>query len=90
MDSNHKRDIDGMGVPEIKYGDSVCFVQHIASGLWVTYKAQEAKTSRLGPLKRKVSGQKGCPELFYTVGSNWSESDGCDVCSVTILKSFSV
>ncbi|XP_012862710.2 ryanodine receptor 3 [Echinops telfairi] len=54
LDSSHKRDIEGMGVPEIKYGDSVCFVQHIASSLWVTYKAQDAKTSRLGPLKRKV------------------------------------
>uniref|UniRef100_A0A2K5IN02 Ryanodine receptor 3 n=1 Tax=Colobus angolensis palliatus TaxID=336983 RepID=A0A2K5IN02_COLAP len=54
LDSSHKRDIEGMGVPEIKYGDSVCFVQHTASGLWVTYKAQDAKTSRLGPLKRKV------------------------------------
>lgn len=55
-----------MGVPEIKYGDSVCFVQHIASGLWVTYKAQDAKTPRLGPLKRKVRGWKGFSELFYT------------------------
>uniref|UniRef100_A0A480MIN6 MIR domain-containing protein n=1 Tax=Sus scrofa TaxID=9823 RepID=A0A480MIN6_PIG len=54
LDSSHKRDIEGMGVPEIKYGDSICFVQHVASGLWVTYKAQDAKTSRLGPLKRKV------------------------------------
>ncbi|EDL27848.1 mCG131207 [Mus musculus] len=54
LDSSHKRDMEGMGVPEIKYGDSVCFVQHVASGLWVTYKAQDAKTSRLGPLKRKV------------------------------------
>ncbi|ELK05575.1 Ryanodine receptor 3 [Pteropus alecto] len=54
LDSSHKRDIEGMGVPEIKYGDSVCFVQHVASGLWVTYKAQDAKTPRLGPLKRKV------------------------------------
>lgn len=43
-----------MGFPEIKYGDSVCFVQHVASTLWLTYKAQDAKTSRLGPLKRKV------------------------------------
>ncbi|ERE72087.1 ryanodine receptor [Cricetulus griseus] len=54
LDSSHKRDTEGMGVPEIKYGDSLCFVQHVASGLWVTYKAQDAKTSRLGPLKRKV------------------------------------
>ena len=63
MDSSHKRDIEGMGIPEIKYGDSVCFVQHIASGLWVTYKAQDAKTSRLGPLKRKVRDQKGWKQL---------------------------
>ncbi|KAK9409672.1 RYR3: Ryanodine receptor 3 [Crotalus adamanteus] len=55
LDSAHKRDIEGMGFPEIKYGDSVCFVQHVASTLWLTYKAQDAKTSRLGPLKRKVS-----------------------------------
>uniref|UniRef100_A0A7M4FPQ6 Ryanodine receptor 3 n=1 Tax=Crocodylus porosus TaxID=8502 RepID=A0A7M4FPQ6_CROPO len=54
QDSSHKRDIDGMGAPEIKYGDSVCFVQHVASALWLTYKAQDAKTARLGPLKRKV------------------------------------
>uniref|UniRef100_A0A8I3Q8P6 Ryanodine receptor 3 n=1 Tax=Canis lupus familiaris TaxID=9615 RepID=A0A8I3Q8P6_CANLF len=54
LDSSHKRDIEGMGVPEIKYGDSICFVQHMASGLWVTYKAQDAKNPRLGPLKRKV------------------------------------
>uniref|UniRef100_A0A8B9VW63 Ryanodine receptor 3 n=1 Tax=Anas zonorhyncha TaxID=75864 RepID=A0A8B9VW63_9AVES len=54
QDSTLKRDIDGMGVPEIKYGDSVCFVQHVASALWLTYKAQDAKSARLGPLKRKV------------------------------------
>lgn len=43
-----------MGVPEIKYGDSICFVQHVATALWLTYKAQDAKSARLGPLKRKV------------------------------------
>lgn len=43
-----------MGVPEIKYGDSICFVQHVATSLWLTYKAQDAKSARLGPLKRKV------------------------------------
>ncbi|XP_029456052.1 LOW QUALITY PROTEIN: ryanodine receptor 3 [Rhinatrema bivittatum] len=54
LDSAPKRDIDGMGPAEIKYGDSICFIQHLASGLWLTYKAQDAKTSRLGPLKRRV------------------------------------
>ncbi|XP_053330601.1 ryanodine receptor 3 [Spea bombifrons] len=54
LDSGHKRDIDGMGVAEIKYGDSICFIQHVDSGLWLTYKAQDAKTARLGPLKRRA------------------------------------
>uniref|UniRef100_A0A8C3EWR4 Ryanodine receptor 3 n=1 Tax=Corvus moneduloides TaxID=1196302 RepID=A0A8C3EWR4_CORMO len=53
-ESSLKRDIDGMGIPEIKYGDSICFVQHVATALWLTYKAQDAKSARLGPLKRKV------------------------------------
>ncbi|XP_054910410.1 ryanodine receptor 3 isoform X4 [Poeciliopsis prolifica] len=53
-DSGMKRDIDGMGVPEIKYGDSVCFVMHVATGLWLSYLAPDAKSSRLGPLKRRA------------------------------------
>lgn len=54
-DLGPKRDIDGMGVPEIKYGDSVCFIMHVATGLWLSYMAPDAKSSRLGPLKRRVS-----------------------------------
>lgn len=49
-----KRDVEGMGTPEIKYGESMCFVQHASTGLWLTYAAVDAKSARLGPLKRKV------------------------------------
>ncbi|XP_009475014.1 PREDICTED: ryanodine receptor 1-like [Nipponia nippon] len=51
-----KRDVEGMGTPEIKYGESLCFVQHVASGLWLTYAAADTKAMRLGVLKRKVRG----------------------------------
>ncbi|CAN0250954.1 unnamed protein product [Lampetra fluviatilis] len=54
LDSGPKREIDGMGPPEIKYGDSVCFVQHVDSGLWLTYQAPDSKTARLGILIRKA------------------------------------
>uniref|UniRef100_A0A672FJE4 Ryanodine receptor 3 n=1 Tax=Salarias fasciatus TaxID=181472 RepID=A0A672FJE4_SALFA len=54
VDSGPKRDIDGMGAPEIKYGDSVCFVMHMETGLWLSYLAPDAKSSRLGPLKRRA------------------------------------
>ncbi|XP_034756953.1 ryanodine receptor 3 isoform X5 [Etheostoma cragini] len=53
-DTGPKRDIEGMGVPEIKYGDSVCFVMHVATGLWLSYLAPDAKSSRLGTPKRRA------------------------------------
>lgn len=54
-----KRDVEGMGPPEIKYGESLCFVQHVASGLWLTYAAPDPKALRLGVLKKKVSSRQG-------------------------------
>ncbi|XP_026109820.1 ryanodine receptor 3-like [Carassius auratus] len=49
-----KRDIEGMGVAEIKYGDSLCFLMHVATGLWLSFQAPDVKSARLGPLKRRV------------------------------------
>lgn len=43
-----------MGASEIKYGDSLCYVQHVDSGLWLTYQAIDAKCARLGAVQRKV------------------------------------
>lgn len=54
VDVAHKRDVEGMGIPEIKYGESMCFVQHVSTGLWLTYAALDAKAARLGMMKRKV------------------------------------
>ncbi|KAL0168279.1 hypothetical protein M9458_036501, partial [Cirrhinus mrigala] len=48
-----KRDVEGMGVPEIKYGESMCFMQHHSTGLWLTYAALDAKAARLGTMKRR-------------------------------------
>lgn len=49
-----KRDVEGMGIPEIKYGESMCFMQHHSTGLWLTYAALDAKAARLGTMKRRV------------------------------------
>ncbi|KAG9348369.1 hypothetical protein JZ751_002104, partial [Albula glossodonta] len=53
-DVAQKRDVEGMGTPEIKYGESMCFVQHVSTGLWLTYASVDAKSARLGLLKRKA------------------------------------
>ncbi|KAM6961301.1 ryanodine receptor 3 [Aplochiton taeniatus] len=54
LEATVKRDMEGMGVAEIKYGDSLCFVMHAATGLWLSYQAPDVKSSRLGPLKRRA------------------------------------
>ncbi|CAB1335141.1 unnamed protein product, partial [Coregonus sp. 'balchen'] len=53
LESSPKRDMEGMGTADIKYGDSICFVMHAATGLWLSYLAPDVKSSRLGPLKRR-------------------------------------
>lgn len=64
LEQSPKRDIEGMGVAEIKYGDSLCFIMHVATGLWLSYQAPDVKSARLGPLKRRVSEDKTKHTLF--------------------------
>lgn len=55
LDPATRTNADGTGSPEIKYGDSVCYLQHVDSGLWLTYRSADAKSARLGSARRKVS-----------------------------------
>lgn len=69
-----KRDVEGMGTPEIKYGESMCFVQHVSTGLWLTYAAVDAKSARLGPLKRKaILHKEGHMDDALTVARSQTE-----------------
>ncbi|XP_072558334.1 ryanodine receptor 1-like isoform X2 [Paramormyrops kingsleyae] len=69
-----KRDVDGMGTPEIKYGESMCFMQHVSTGLWLTYASVDAKSARLGPLKRKaILHQEGHMDDALTVARSQTE-----------------
>ncbi|XP_031429541.1 ryanodine receptor 1b isoform X8 [Clupea harengus] len=54
VDVAKKREVEGMGIPEIKYGESLCFMQHVSTGLWLTYAALDAKAARLGKTQRRA------------------------------------
>ncbi|KAJ6664647.1 hypothetical protein lerEdw1_006220 [Lerista edwardsae] len=54
LDVGMRKEVEGMGVPEIKYGDSVCFIQHSDTGLWLTYQSVDAKSVRMGSVQRKA------------------------------------
>uniref|UniRef100_A0A3P9PYD1 Ryanodine receptor 1 n=1 Tax=Poecilia reticulata TaxID=8081 RepID=A0A3P9PYD1_POERE len=74
VDVSQKRDVEGMGIPEIKYGESMCFVQHVSTGLWLTYAALDAKAARLGTMKRRVIlQQEGHTDDALTVSRSQTE-----------------
>uniref|UniRef100_A0A671VHP5 Uncharacterized protein n=1 Tax=Sparus aurata TaxID=8175 RepID=A0A671VHP5_SPAAU len=54
LDPGVKKEVDGMGVPDIKYGDSVCYIQHVDTYLWLTYQTIDAKCARMGGVQRKA------------------------------------
>ncbi|XP_034049809.1 ryanodine receptor 2 isoform X2 [Thalassophryne amazonica] len=54
LDHGVRKEVDGMGVPDIKYGDSVCYIQHADTCLWLTYQTVDAKCARMGGVQRKA------------------------------------
>ncbi|XP_053461566.1 ryanodine receptor 2 isoform X1 [Nycticebus coucang] len=54
LDVGIRKEVDGMGTSEIKYGDSVCFIQHVDTGLWLTYQSVDVKSVRMGSIQRKA------------------------------------
>ncbi|XP_061561261.1 ryanodine receptor 2 isoform X2 [Phycodurus eques] len=54
VDLGLKKEVDGMGTPDIKYGDSLCYIQHVDTCLWLTYQTADAKSARIGDVQRKA------------------------------------
>lgn len=59
LDAGVRKEVDGMGTSEIKYGDSICYIQHVDTGLWLTYQAVDVKSARMGSIQRKVRSHTG-------------------------------
>uniref|UniRef100_A0A182IRU9 Uncharacterized protein n=1 Tax=Anopheles atroparvus TaxID=41427 RepID=A0A182IRU9_ANOAO len=47
------KDLEIIGAPIIKYGDSTVIMQHYESGLWVSYKSYETKKKGVGKVEEK-------------------------------------
>ncbi|CAB3362502.1 Hypothetical predicted protein [Cloeon dipterum] len=47
------KDLEIIGAPIIKYGDSTVIMQHAESGLWVSYKSYETKKKGVGKVEEK-------------------------------------
>lgn len=73
LDFALRKEVDGMGVPDIKYGDSVCYIQHVDTGLWLTYQSVDAKCARMGGVQRKVSASTASFR-WLTLNQSWKNS----------------
>ena len=47
------REDEGMGHADLKYGDSVVFIQHADTGLWLSYVTFETKKRGIGRVEEK-------------------------------------
>ncbi|XP_067629192.1 ryanodine receptor isoform X17 [Eurosta solidaginis] len=47
------KDLEVIGVPIIKYGDTTVIVQHCESSLWLSYKSYETKKKGVGKVEEK-------------------------------------
>ncbi|XP_077095388.1 ryanodine receptor 2 isoform X2 [Siphateles boraxobius] len=81
---------DGMGVPEIKYGDSLCFIQHIDSGLWLTYQTTDTKRQKESvPQRQAVLQAEGHMDDGITLSRSQQEESqaACLIRSSALLFS---
>nr|CAB3265843.1 ryanodine receptor 3 [Phallusia mammillata] len=77
------QEIEGMGTAEIKYGDSVCFLQHNDTGMWITYQASESKPGRSGCKERKAIPH---PEGHMDDGLTLSRSRAGESRTATVIR----
>ena len=47
------REDEGMGHADLKYGDSIVFLQHAETGLWLSYVTFETKKRGVGRVEEK-------------------------------------
>ncbi|NXP83938.1 RYR2 protein, partial [Passerina amoena] len=87
LDIGTRKEVDGMGAPEIKYGDSICFIQHVDTGLWLTYQSADAKSVRMGSLQRKVRLLNDKVNYFQFSGQFASSCRGLDSLSKKVKSS---
>ncbi|KAB1262046.1 Ryanodine receptor 2 [Camelus dromedarius] len=70
LDVGVRKEVDSMGTSEIKYRDSVCYIQHINSGLWLTSQSVDVKSVRMVSIQHKLLLSRISPVLACRVLEN--------------------
>ena len=82
---------ESMGTEEIKYSESLVVLQHCASGLWVTYQAQENSAKIGKQIRRAIAHPEGHMDDAFAVGRSQSteaKTAMVMLTTVTTIKKF--
>ena len=72
-----QRDDEGMGTSDIKYGDSLVYVQHMKTGMWLSYQTYETKKRGVGRVEeKKVSFKRFLTEPLRSL-RNQTTQESC-------------
>ena len=66
------REDEGMGTADIKYGDSLVYLQHSKTGLWLSYQTFETKKRGVGRVEEKKVTHHSSPMLWHLCEANCS------------------
>ena len=64
---SEQREDEGMGTADIKYGDSLVYMQHMKTGLWLSYQTFETKKRGVGRVEEKKVGVVICVYIYVLI-----------------------
>ncbi|XP_014664675.1 PREDICTED: ryanodine receptor-like [Priapulus caudatus] len=50
-----EKEEEGMGSAQVKYSDSMAFIQHVHTGLWLSYETHQTKKKGVGRVEEKIA-----------------------------------
>ncbi|CAF1123978.1 unnamed protein product [Adineta steineri] len=53
IEGNQEEEEDNLGVPTIKYGETIVFIRHVDSDLWISYETLELTIKGIGKVEEK-------------------------------------
>ena len=77
---SESREDEGMGTGDIKYGDTFVFLQHMKSGLWLSYQTFETKKRGVG----RVEEKKVTSFVLFRLPATGSRSSGI-LCRLSVI-----
>lgn len=83
---SERNEDEGMGNADIKYGDSLIYLQHRKSGMWLSYQTFETKKRGVGRVEEKKVTSFRTFALCTTFLNRTNKRKVCSTCTFWFLS----